>query len=213
MDTICTFMSVTHMSNYGGQQRWVSVIVGHTHRVFLSELTLLIRLFLLSLSPPSPSFPLPRFLLTCLCSSGVYLLSLLGILSFLPLSLARALSLSLLLYLCTVQLAQPTLTASHTPAQLASHKHSHTSLTEEVGHFNGDVWSAYICLQWIITWNCFLLPGRVYISHCYFIFHMRSTSFLSNQQSGFMQMDFMGLFFCSRGTKRDLRVFMQCLKS
>lgn len=46
--------------------------------------------------------------------------------------------------------------------QLASHKHWHTSFTEEVGHFNGNVWSACVYLKWIVTW--FLLPGKVYKS-------------------------------------------------
>lgn len=114
--------------------------------------SLLICLLSLSLSPPSASF-----LLTCLCSLRVYLLSLLGI-------LALSLPLPLSLRVCmqrSVGLAHTDRNLTH-QLQLASHKHWHTSFTEEVGHFNGNVWSACVYLKWIVTW--FLLPGKVYKS-------------------------------------------------
>lgn len=81
------------------------------------------------------------------------------------LSLSPSLSFSLSLSACVyAQFSRPSShwqNHTHQP-QLASHKRSHTSLTEEVGHFNGDAWSACICPKWIVTWNCFLLPGRAY---------------------------------------------------
>lgn len=113
------------------------------HATCFSLLLLLVSLYSLVQSPPI-SLSLPsRFLLTCLCSLGVYLLRLLGILS---------LSFSLISFRRSAQFSWPSPHwQTHTHQLSWPATNTHTSLTAEVDHLNRDVWTASLSLYWIIT--------------------------------------------------------------